>query len=63
MNPITIDWETTGMDDISAVRVNDRTILATVRFYPYNLRVGVYEVLVTYGPGGTQQCGTVRVRK
>jgi hypothetical protein len=60
--PISIDWGTEAINDITHIKLGKRLIFGVGFARPFKLERGEFTFTVTYGDNDTQQCGTVEVK-
>ena len=60
--PFEIDWGTEAINDILRIKIGNRIIVGFLFARPLQLEAGTFDVVVTYGDNGTEQCGTIEVK-
>jgi hypothetical protein len=60
--PFEIDWGTEAINDILRIKIGNRIIVGFLFARPLQLEAGTFDVVVTYGDNGTEQCGAIEVK-
>jgi hypothetical protein len=60
--PISIDWGTEAINDITHIKLGKRLILGVGFARPLKLEKGEFTFTVTYGDNETEQCGKIEVK-